>query len=362
MEAVRIGVIGLGEVAQIIHLPILQSLNDKFRIVALCDVSPSLLKAVGERYSISSLYEDVNDLVQQKDVDAVLVANSDEYHADSVIAALRNHKHVLVEKPMCLNLADAEAIRKARDESGAKVMVAYMRRFAPAFTTAVKMVRELDKILYVRVRDIIGQNRLIIEQSSNVLRFDDIPERFKADRVARAERMVKDAVGAVPPELARVYRLLCGLSSHDISAMRELIGIPKRILSAVQWNGGSCLLATFDYGDFCVGFETAIDQQRAFDAHIQIYSPHKSLTVQYDSPYIRHLPTTLVVRETIGESYNETVIRPTFKDPYTFELEEFYEVVTGKKPIKTTVEDAMEDLRIFQMFVHTLVSQTLGAQ
>lgn len=357
MSVVRVGVVGLGEVAQIIHLPILQSLGDKFEIVALCDVSEKLLGAVGKRYAVSNLYQDTGQLVKRSDLDAVLVASSDEYHADAVVAAAENGKHVLVEKPMCLTLSDAERMIRARDAGGVQVMVGYMRRYAPAFTAAVPMVRDLEKILYVRVRDIIGQNRLIIEQSSKVLRFDDIPDHLMRDRSERARRMVAEAVGEVPPELARSYRLLNGLSSHDISAMRELIGIPKGVLSATQWNGGACLLVTFDYGDYCVSLETAIDSQRRFDAHLEVYAPQKSIKVQYDTPYIRHLPTTLQVGETKGDAYTETTLRPTFTDPYTHEIEAFYESVKSGKPPKTTIEDAMEDLKLFRTIIEALKRQ-----
>jgi hypothetical protein len=70
---VSIGVIGLGEVAQIIHLPILESLRDRFRIAAICDVSPTLVDAMGERYRVppDARYADYRDLVTREDVDAV---------------------------------------------------------------------------------------------------------------------------------------------------------------------------------------------------------------------------------------------------------------------------------------------------
>src|SRR5690606_35869734 len=142
-----------------------------------------------------------------------------------------------------------------------------------------------------------------------------------------------------PTELTGVYRLLCGLSSHDLSAMRELIGMPNRVKSAARWNNGRFITAVFEYDDFCAQFETGVDEQRRFDAHIEVYSTKKCLKVQYDSPYIRHLPTTLSIKETVGEAYQETVIRPTYKDPYTHELEYFYEVVTAGLQPKTTPED-----------------------
>lgn len=356
MQRVNVGVIGLGEVAQIIHLPILEELAERFRLAAICDVSPSLMAALGERYGVppDAWHLDYRKLVARADVDAVLVLNSDEYHAECAIAAARHGKHVLVEKPVCLTIPDAEAIAHARDAAGVQIMVGYMRRFAPAFLAAIDAVKRLERIDYVRLRDIIGRNRLIIEQSSAVLRPDDVPAWLAADRAARARRMVAAAIGNAPPELSRAYRLLCGLSSHDVSAMRELLGTPSGVVSAVQWRGGNFLVVLFDYDGYCAMLETGVDEQRRFDAHIEVYGPTSSIRVQYDTPYIRHLPTTLVVRETVGDGYTERVTRPTFTDPYTQELRAFHRVVTENTAPKTSPEDSIEDLRLFRTIVDVL--------
>lgn len=353
MGRVKVGVIGLGEVAQIIHLPILQSMPDCYEIAAICDVSEGLLQAVGDEYGVDRRYMDVADLVAQ-DLDAVFVLNSDEYHAEHTILAARAGKHVLVEKPMCLTLREAEEIAAARGEAGVQVMVAYMRRFAPAFVEAVEQVRQLEKINYVRVRDIIGQNALIIEQSSNVYRFDDIPDTAKADRADRARSLVTEAIGEVPAELVTSYRMLLGLGSHDLSAMRELIGTPERVMAASQWNGGRFMTAILGYDGFNTTFEMGVDRQRRFDAHLEVYGDTRQIRVQYDTPYIRHLPTTLQIRETVGDAYIETIHRPTFKDPYTHELEVFHDVATGNARSKTPPEDSMEDLRLFREIIDVL--------
>jgi predicted dehydrogenase len=317
------------------------------------------LHVVGDQYGIPvpRRYADASTLVRQPDLDAVFILNSDEYHADCVIAAVGNGKHVLVEKPMCLTLSEAEAIIRARDEAGVQVMVGYMRRFAPAFVQAVTEVRGLEKINYARIRDIIGRNRLIVDQSSVVQRFDDVPEEAKEDRAARAERLVREAIGEAPPDIIGAYRFLLGLNSHDISAMRELLGVPKRVIAARHWNGGRFLTVTFEYDGYCAVLESGVDEQLRFDAHIEVYGVTKSVRVQYDSPYIRHLPTTLVVNETIGDAYEQRVVRPTYKDPYTHEIEYFHEVVTNGVVPKTTPEDFMEDLRLMRMIVDALRSE-----
>jgi predicted dehydrogenase len=356
MKKVKVGIVGLGEVAQIIHLPILESLSDRFEIAALCDISPSLLNLLGEKYRVSHLYTDARQLAAQSDLDAVFVLNSDEYHAECAIAAARNKKHVLVEKPMTLTLADADAMIQARDEAGVQIMVGYMRRYAPAFTKALEEMKSVGKIQYARIRDIIGQNRLMIEQSSVVHRFSDIPQEAMTDRGSRGSRMVDEALGAdVPQQVRNSYRLLCGLNSHDLSAMRELLGMPKRVVSAAHWNDGYYMTATFEFDGYLATFETGVDDQRRFDAHLEVFGTTKELKLQYNTPYIRHLPTTLQIKETIGDEFHEHTHRPTLKDPYTVEIETFYDVVTqGIKP-KTTPEDYKNDLVLFKMITDALL-------
>lgn len=350
----KVGVVGLGEVAQVIHLPILQDHSDKFEIAAICDISQELLNALGERYAVPAAhrYTDYANLARQRDLDAVFVLNSDEYHTDTALAAIQHGKHVLIEKPMCLTRREAESIIKARNEAGVQVMVGYMRRYAPAFVEAAEHIRALEKINYARVRDIIGQNGLFVAQSSVVLRPRDIPPEAMQDRTARASRLVKEAIGDVPPQLMGTYRLLCGLSSHDLSAMRELLGMPMRVIAARQW--GTFLTALFEYESFTVTFETGIDHNRRFDAHIQVYGETKEIRVQYDTPYIRQLPTQLFLTETQGETFEERVIRPTFTDAYTVELLHFHEVVTHNVQPKTTAEDFLHDLDLFDMIINAL--------
>ena len=354
MQRVNVGVIGLGEVAQIVHLPVLEALADRYEIGAICDISPTLLTTIGDRYGIDHRYADFHQLVQQPDLDAVFVLNSDEYHADCVIAAALNGKQVLVEKPMCLTLREDEEIIQARDDAGVQVMVAYMRRFAPAFLLAIDEVRRMESIGYARIRDIIGRNRLIIDQAIPVQRPGDFPAGAQEDRTARAVRLVGEAIGEAPPDIVRAYRLLLGLNSHDLSAMRELLGVPRRVAAARQWRGGNYLAALFEYDGYCAVLETGVDDQVRFDAHIEVYGPHTSVKVRYDSPYIRHLPTTLVIQATNGDSLEERVVRPTFKDPYTHELEYFHAVVTEGMSVKTTPEDFTQDLRLMHQIIAAL--------
>ena len=357
MSPLRTGVIGLGEVAQIIHLPILRALPELYDVRAVCDISPTLLKTVGDRYGVRARYTDAATMLREQELDCVLVLSSDEYHTEGVVAALRQGAHVLVEKPMCLSRREAEEVIDTRDRTGLTVMVGYMRRFAPAFEEAKAKVATLGRVNYARVRDIIGRNHLIIEQTSPVVRPTDIPPEAIAERRERGRRLVRDAIGDVPDDLAAAYRLLCGLGCHDLSALRELLGRPRGVAAARHWRGGGFLTALFDYDDFVVTYETGVDEQRRFDAHIEVYGQTSSVRVQYDTPYVRHFPTLLVTEETSGDAFTRTVTRPHLKDPYTHELEYFHRAITEGFQPKTSPEDFVADLDLFAEIIRVLADR-----
>ncbi len=70
----NVGIIGLGEVAQVIHLPVLSAMPEQYRIAALCDISPKLVRYMGEKYGIANLYTEAAELVKQEDLDAVFLS------------------------------------------------------------------------------------------------------------------------------------------------------------------------------------------------------------------------------------------------------------------------------------------------
>jgi hypothetical protein len=150
-----VGIIGCGEITQVAHIPTLGFLSDYFQITYLCDVSYDTLehcknKVVGGR--IPKTTRDPEELAASTDVDVVLIANSDAYHALHAIIDLKHNKFVFVEKPMALNVRDADAIISAQAASTGKVMVGYMRRYAAAFLDAIKEIGGIDQVKYARVR------------------------------------------------------------------------------------------------------------------------------------------------------------------------------------------------------------------
>ena len=111
MERMRVGVIGCGAIAQMMHLPYLRELDERFEIAALCDVDPVALAECGRRYGVSRLFADAESLLAEP-LDAAFILTSGD-HAPVTLAALERGLHVLVEKPLAYTLAETDEVNAA---------------------------------------------------------------------------------------------------------------------------------------------------------------------------------------------------------------------------------------------------------
>src|SRR6202171_5939028 len=116
MSRLRAGVIGCGTVAQIMWLPNLRQLDEHFELKAICDLSPGLTESLGRYYSVPRCFQDYRDLVEE-DLDVVIVLTPGS-HAAAAIAAMEAGKHVIVEKPMCFTLREADEMIAAAARTG----------------------------------------------------------------------------------------------------------------------------------------------------------------------------------------------------------------------------------------------------
>ena len=106
VTVLKVGVIGLGEVAQVVHLPVLAVAAPAVRDrVGLRHLTPDWSSRSATASASPRRYAEPAELIAAGGIDAVLVLNSDEYHAECVVDALDHGLHVLVEKPMCLDAA-----------------------------------------------------------------------------------------------------------------------------------------------------------------------------------------------------------------------------------------------------------------
>ncbi|CAK9787084.1 NAD(P)-binding protein [Cutaneotrichosporon oleaginosum] len=361
-----VALVGIGEVALTVHLPTLL-LSPYFNTLALVDVSPEALAHAAQKFHVQRTYTAIEPVLTDNDIDLIMITSANEYHVEQAIAALRAGKHVFVEKPLALTASGAEQVAAVAKDSGKVCFVGFMRRYAKAFLRVKEMVHSAERIAYVRVRDIIGKNQYFVEQSGFYPRkFNDTPKVAIDDRAARNAAMLAEALGEHSARDAETWGLLTSLAVHDISAMRELIGMPRRVVSASRSADCQWIWATFEYDGFVAYYEVGIDDVRVFDAHIEAYLHDRRAKVTYDTPYVKGLPITATVQYTRNGDHVEETIRPTYEDAFTLEYKALYDAITTGKHVKTNPEDACEDLVIFKMVMDAIwagenASRTCGS-
>jgi len=141
VENLVVGVIGLGMGRA--HLEGAIAYGAKVGLI--CDTNPEKLKQWGEHNNIpeEKWTTDWHDIVNNKEINAVIIATPDQQHREHVLACLEAGKHVMCEKPLALTREDIEAIVKAVEaHPECKFMIGQICRFTPAFVQAKRYIEE----------------------------------------------------------------------------------------------------------------------------------------------------------------------------------------------------------------------------
>jgi predicted dehydrogenase/threonine dehydrogenase-like Zn-dependent dehydrogenase len=147
--ALRVSLIGAGNFARLVLLPKLSVMRD-ISLRGICTAKGLTARETGDRYGFAYAASDVNDILKDPDTDAVLIATRHNLHAELAVAALRAGKHVLVEKPLCLDLDELDTIDRCVEELGARcpiVMVGFNRRFAVGMRRLKALFRDVHPLV-----------------------------------------------------------------------------------------------------------------------------------------------------------------------------------------------------------------------
>jgi len=152
MDKVPIGIIGLGGIAQTIHLPILTKLSD-VEIVAVCDLDRQKARSIAQKYNIKRSYNDYETMLKDEEtIIGVDVCVSTNAHRDVALAAIEAKKHLLIEKPLARTQKEAVEIATEAKKHGRKVMVGMNNRFRPDSMILKNFIEEheLGKLYYAK--------------------------------------------------------------------------------------------------------------------------------------------------------------------------------------------------------------------
>lgn len=252
--ALRVSLIGAGNFARLVLLPKLSNVSD-ISLRGICTAKGLAARETGDRYGFAYAASDVDDILNDGDTDAVLIATRHNLHADVAVAALRAGKHVLVEKPLCLSLDELSTIERCVDELGDRcpiLMVGFNRRFTAASHRL--------KALFQDVHPLVLHYRFAVPELP--------PDSWVHDETVGGGRIIGEACHAIDASCAlvgsrpiRVFAECAAPSGHLVRADDRVLITMRHVdgsLSSVSYVAGGDRTAPAERIEIVGGGRTAV--------------------------------------------------------------------------------------------------------
>jgi UDP-N-acetyl-2-amino-2-deoxyglucuronate dehydrogenase len=138
-QTIGLALVGCGGIGMS-HARAIAALPDA-KIAAVVDVDPARAQSFADRFGVPTVSTDLAEILTRDDIVAVINTTANDLHAPLSIQSLEAGKHVMVQKPMALSLAECDAMIAAADASGKQLMVSWFEFFHPAFKRAREIVQ-----------------------------------------------------------------------------------------------------------------------------------------------------------------------------------------------------------------------------
>jgi inositol 2-dehydrogenase len=139
MGKLGVGVLGVGEMGRR-HAENLRRLVPEATLVAVADVAAQRARQVADELEVEHAYGSLDEMVQRKDIDAVVIATPDKFHAQAIRVAAAAGKDILCEKPIAVTIEDADAALREVAKAKVRLQIGFMRRYDPAYAAAMKRI------------------------------------------------------------------------------------------------------------------------------------------------------------------------------------------------------------------------------
>jgi myo-inositol 2-dehydrogenase/D-chiro-inositol 1-dehydrogenase len=318
----RVGIAGLGRLGQR-HGTTLAFGTNNCKLVAACSPVEAERTFASDRLGVASVYADVDSLLRDTDVDAVVLVTPTSLHADQAIAALKAGKHVFIEKPLALNVPDCKRVLTVAQQHPEQVaMVGFVRRFDPSYIAAQRAVEAGE----------IGRPFLVRSQTCD----QNDPDGF----------FVKFA-----PTSGGIFM---DCSVHDIDLARWMLGRPKALRAfasgAIALHPGLQACGDVDNGvavvEFAGGSKAVLYASRTMahghETSTEIIGTAGKLLVG------EHAAANRVVKSD-QHGVSHAVVKnfyERFETAFADEMAAFVAACRGASSLTLTLDDALEATRI----------------
>jgi myo-inositol 2-dehydrogenase / D-chiro-inositol 1-dehydrogenase len=353
-ETVRLGVLGLGAVAQAVHLPLLDRLAGHYAIAAIADLSPSLGAVLGDRYRVPAArrHRSLDDLLDGGDLDALLVLTSGS-HGAAVLEGLDRGLPVFAEKPLAYTLAEADAIaRRLEADRRRRLQVGYMKLYDPAVTRALALAGDgsLGRPRSVEVTVLHPSSERQLAHARLEPPPRDVDPAVLTGLRAEAETLLLTALGeAAAAALGPLYaNVLLGSVVHELALVRAFSGDPVAIDAvdvwpADRWPPSVGITARLpDDARLSIRWHFLPDYA-AYREEVRVVYETATIELAFPAPYLLHRPTALRVVQLDdrgrGEQGRRDTVWTSTVEAFEEELLAFHALVAeGRRPAAGVVE------------------------
>jgi predicted dehydrogenase len=346
---IRIGVAGLGAVAQTVHLPLLARRSDLFSISAVAEISPATRERVGSRYGVPEVRRvtSTDELIGLGGLDGIMVLTGGSHGADA-LASVAAGLPVFCEKPLAYSQAEARALIDA--DAGAErpmVLLAYMKQYDPAATRLADIVARSTGIRAVDVQVLHPSDESQLAFAKLPPRVDDADPGLVSALAAATDTAVAAAIGRRGDEHARLYtNILLGSIVHDTSLLRGMFGSLATVDLVRRYGGepGSVEII----GTFAGGLPLSltwhyIPEYPAYRETVTVHHGRGSAGVVFPCPYLLNAPSELRVVSNVDGAEQVTAVRSVVEE-FEVELEAFAAMVREGTPPRSGPAEGLADI------------------
>ena len=345
MRTLRVAVIGCGHIAQWMHIPYLRELDDRYQIVAACDVSELVLQRVGNFFQIPARYTDYEQMLREIQPDVCLIATHDHY--EPAFAAIEAGAHILVEKPMCWRLEEAQHLAQRAEQLGRVVQIGYHKRYDPQYQRGVELMQQSEQRRLLQLRCVIGPNQRYVNDFWPGWRFGDVPPAPSLTNKIRAE--LGDDVGEA---MIGAFMLMGGLSSHTFSILRGLYQEVPDVHGVRIAADGRAYAALMELSDgVTVTMDTAVIDVKTFDEEMALFAHDAIVKINFPSPYLKNAETQVLLQSMNGAERIDQRFLVSNEEAYKREWEALYRSIVDGAPVMTPATEGVMDLQLMHRLI-----------
>lgn len=325
----RVGILGCGPISQIAHFEACRKARN-IELYAVCDAAEDLLARAQALHFPKAAYKEFDSMLADRQVEAVIIACADQYHVPLCLKAIEAGKHVLVEKPLGVNVEECEQLREKVRQSKLRFQIGNNRRFDPGVAFARRFIRE-------EMGELMAFKAWYCDSTYRYTMTDNLqPMRLESAAARRPE-------GESKPDKRRYFLLTH--ASHLVDTARflagELLQVRARML---QKFGAYCWFVEVDFAGGCLGhLDLSIPIRGDFEEGFQVYGEQGSVTGKAYLPWF-HKASVVECFSAKDRQYR----RPLGEDAHSYklQLEGFADVILHGAPQQgADIDDGVAAMR-----------------